>query len=86
MVSPDSEGEVIGIEKHEVEESEKENMATSFEGGNNEDGVAAAPPAEAVKKELTVNLKAVQLMDCKLCVLHILLFFTTLKSYKMILS
>ena len=84
MVSPDSEGEVIGIEKHEVEESEKENMATSFEGGNNEDGVAAAPPAEAIKKELTVNLKAVQLINCKLC--STFFFFTVLKSYRMILS
>ena len=57
MVSPDSEGGegvIVGIEKHEVEESEKDNMATSFEGGNNEDGLARADN-NAKPKELTVN-------------------------------
>ena len=45
----------MGVEKHEVEASEKDNLATSFENGaNNHDGadVAAAPE---VKRELTVR-------------------------------
>ena len=64
MLSPDTDGEVI--EKYEVEETEKENMATSFEGGS-EDAAAAAPkePKETlIKKELTVS-PAMQLISLK---------------------
>ena len=47
----------MGVEKHEVEASEKDNLATSFENGaNNDDGAdAAAAEGNAVKRELTVS-------------------------------
>ena len=55
LASPDSEGEIVGVEKHEVEASEKDNLATSFENGaNNNDGADAAAAVE-VKRELTVS-------------------------------
>ena len=54
LASPDSEGEIVGVEKHEVEASEKDNLATSFENGANNDGADAAAAAE-VKRELTVS-------------------------------
>ena len=45
----------MGVEKHEVEASEKDNLATSFENGaNNNDGADAAAAVE-VKRELTVS-------------------------------
>ena len=64
LASPDSEGEIVGVEKHEVEASEKDNLATSFENGaNNNDGADAAAAAE-VKRELTVS-SLILIMKCK---------------------
>ena len=63
LASPDSEGEIVGVEKHEVEASEKDNLATSFENGaNNHDAADAA--AVEVKRELTVS-SLILIMKCK---------------------